>query len=137
MSRNPYAILVLGLQDLSCISPDISKEEENIMTVAETFETMQKIFNPAAAAGLNKTLQWNISGEDAGQWALKIANQTCELIPGGVDKADLSLAMSDKDWIAIAEGRQDAMQAFLTGKVKATGELPLAMRLTTLFPVKR
>jgi putative sterol carrier protein len=108
-----------------------------VMTVAETFEAMRSIFNPAAAAGLNKTIQWNISGEQAGKWAIKIVNQTCELIPGGVDKADLNLAMSDNDWVAIAEGRQDAMQAFMTGKVKATGEIPLAMRITTLFPVKR
>jgi len=49
-------------------------------TVAETFETMKTLFNPAAAAGLNKTMQWNISGEEAGKWAFKIANQTCELI---------------------------------------------------------
>ncbi len=107
------------------------------MTVAETFEAMKQIFNPAAAVGLNKTIQWNISGPETGQWAFKIANQTCELITGGVDKADLNLSMNGQDWIAIAEGRQDAMQAFLTGKVKATGEIPLAMRLTTLFPVKR
>src|SRR5450432_2976593 len=94
MSQNPCVILVLGLQDLSCISPDISKEDEVIMTVAETFETMQKIFNPAAAAGLNKTIQWNISGEEADKWAVKIANQTCEVITGGVEKPDLTLSMS-------------------------------------------
>lgn len=104
------------------------------MAVAETFETMKSLFNPSAAAGLNKTIQWNISGEEAGKWALKIANQTCELIPGGVEKPDLSLSMSDKDWLAIATGKLNAMQAFTTGKVKASGDLSLAMRLNNLFP---
>ncbi len=107
------------------------------MTVAETFEAMLTIFNPSAAAGLNKTFQWNISGEQAGVWALKIADQQCELISGGVEKPDLTLSVSDQDWLAIAEGKLDAMNAFMQGKVKATGDLMLAMRIPNIFPVKR
>ncbi len=104
------------------------------MTVAETFETMKSLFNPSAAAGLNKTIQWNISGEDAGKWAVKIVNQTCEVIPGGVEKPDLTLSMLDKDWLAIADGKLNAIQAFTTGKVKAAGDLSLAMRVNNIFP---
>lgn len=107
------------------------------MTVAETFETMQSIFNPAAAAGMNKTIQWNISGDDAGKWAFKIADQKCELIPGGVEKPDLTMSMTDKDWLAIAEGKLDPMNAFMTGKVKTAGDVMLAMRIANIFPVKR
>ncbi|HTK09674.1 MAG TPA: SCP2 sterol-binding domain-containing protein [Ktedonobacteraceae bacterium] len=107
------------------------------MTVAETFDMMRTRFNPGAAAGLNKTIQLNLSGEEAGAWALKIANQSCELIAGGVDKPDLALAMSDKDWLAITEGRLDPMQAFFTGKIKPTGDLSLGPRLTSLFQLKR
>ncbi len=107
------------------------------MTVAETFETMQSIFNPAAAAGMNKTIQWNISGDEAGKWAFKIADQKCELIPGGVEKPDLTMSMSDKDWLAIAEGKLDPMNAFMTGKVKTAGDVMLAMRIANIFPVKR
>lgn len=107
------------------------------MTVAETFETMQTLFNPSAAAGMNKTIQWNISGEEAGKWAFKIADQTCTLIPGGAEKPDLTMMMSDKDWLAIAEGKLDAMQAFMQGKVKTAGDMMLAMRVAQIFPVKR
>ncbi len=107
------------------------------MTVAETFEAMKTLFNPSAAAGLNKTIQWDINGEEAGKWAVKIANQTCEVIAGGVEKPDLTLSMSDKDWLAIAEGKLDAMNAFLTGKVKAAGDISLAMRVNTIFPRNR
>jgi len=107
------------------------------MTVDETFTTMQTIFNPSAAAGMNKTLQWNISGEEAGKWALKIANQTCELIRDGVEKPDITFIVSDKDWLAIAEGKMDAMNAFMTGKVKVTGDMMLVMRVPNLFPTGR
>jgi putative sterol carrier protein len=107
------------------------------MTVAETFETMKTLFNSTAAAGMNKTIQWNISGDEAGKWAFKIANQTCELIPGGVEKPDLTMMMSDKDWLAIAEGKLDAMNAYMTGKVKTAGDMMLAMRIPQIFPTGR
>jgi putative sterol carrier protein len=107
------------------------------MTVAETFETMKTLFNSAAAAGMNKTIQWNISGDEAGKWAFKIADQTCELIPGGVEKPDLMMIMSDKDWLAITEGRLDPMNAFMTGKIKTAGDMMLAMRLPQIFQAQR
>jgi putative sterol carrier protein len=106
------------------------------MTVAETFETMKALFNPTAAAGLNKTIQWNISGEEAGKWAIKITNLTCDIITGGIEEPDLTLLMSDKDWLAIAEGELDAMNAFMTGKVKAAGDISLAIRVNAIFPRK-
>ncbi len=107
------------------------------MTVDETFTTMQTIFNPSAAAGLNKTFQWNISGDEAGTWALKIANQTCELVRGAAEKPDITFNVKDTDWLSIAEGKLDPMNAFMTGKVKVTGDMMLAMRVPNLFPTGR
>ncbi len=105
------------------------------MTIAEAFETMVTLFNPAAAGSMNKTLQWNITGEEAGVYALKIANGTCELIKGGVEKADMTLTVSDKDWLAIAGGQLNAMTAFTGGKLKLTGDMMLAMKVQQLFPL--
>ncbi|HEY3994217.1 MAG TPA: SCP2 sterol-binding domain-containing protein [Ktedonobacteraceae bacterium] len=107
------------------------------MTIAESFETMVGLFNPAAAGSTNKTFQWNITGEEAGKYALKVANGTCELINGGVEKADVTFTVSDKDWLAIAEGKLDAMSAFATGKLKLAGDMMLAMKVQQLFPIKR
>jgi putative sterol carrier protein len=104
------------------------------MTVAESFEAMLKVFNSSAAAGLNKTFQWNITGAEAGNYALKIANGTCELITGKVEAPNLTFTVSDQDWLAIANGKLDPMAAFAGGKVKANGDLMLAMKLQNLFP---
>jgi putative sterol carrier protein len=115
----------------------MKKKENDNMTVAESFETMVSIFNPAAAGSMKKTLQWNVTGEEAEKYALKVADGKCELIPGGVEKADITFTIADKDWLAIAEGRLDAMQAFASGKLKLVGDMMLAMKIQTLFPVKR
>ena len=104
------------------------------MTVAETFEQMQQLFSPSAAGNMNKTLQWNITGDEAGKYALHIADGKCELIPGGVEKPDMTLTVSDKDWISVAQGKLDPVSAFMTGKVKVAGDMSLAMRLAQVFP---
>jgi putative sterol carrier protein len=107
------------------------------MTVTESFEQMPAIFNPAAAAGMTKTLQWNITGEEAGVWAFQINNGEGKLIPGGVEKPDITFTVSDKDWLAIAEGKLDAMNAFMTGKLKIAGDMMLGMKVPSLFPIQR
>jgi putative sterol carrier protein len=112
-----------------------NKKETLTMTIAEAFDTMVTIFNPAAAGSMNKTLQWNITGEEAGMYALKIANGTCELIKGGVEKPDMTLTVADKDWLGIATGQINAMTAFTSGKLKIAGDMMLAMKLQQLFPV--
>ena len=106
------------------------------MTVAESMKGLQEKFNPGAAAGLNKILQFNITGEQAGKWAFKVVNQACELIPGGVEKPDLTLSLVDKDWFAMVEGKLNPMNAYMTGKLKATGDIAFAMRLSNLFGIK-
>jgi putative sterol carrier protein len=107
------------------------------MTIAELFEQMPSVYNPAAAAGMNKTFQWNITGDEAGVWAFKITNGQGEVIPGGVEKPDVTFTISDKDWIAITEGKLDGMNAFMTGKLKVAGDMMLAMKLQNLFPTRR
>jgi len=104
------------------------------MTIKELFEAMPGALNPAAAAGLSKTFQWNITGDEAGVWAFKIDNGTGEVIPGGVEKPDVTFTVSDKDWIAITEGKLDATNAFMSGRLKLVGDMMLAMRLQSLFP---
>ncbi len=107
------------------------------MTVAEIFEAMPSVFNPVAATGLNKIFQWNITGDEAGIWGLKVDNGVCKVIPGGAEKPDITFTVSDKDWLSITESKLDAMNAFMTGKLKIAGDMMLAMRVPTLFPTQR
>jgi putative sterol carrier protein len=103
------------------------------MTIKELFEAMPSHYNPASGAGLTKTFQWNITGDEAGVWAFKIVDGQGELIPGGIEKPDVTITVSDKDWIAITEGKLDATSAFMTGRLKVAGDMMLAMRLQNLF----
>ena len=106
------------------------------MTMAELFEAMPARLNTAAAAGLNKTIQWNITGDDAGVWAIQIIKGTGRLIPGGVEKPDVTFTVNSKDWLAMAEGKLNAMNAVMMGKLKVAGDMGLAMRVPQLLPLE-
>ena len=104
------------------------------MTIHELFEQMPNHYNAAAGAGLTKTFQWNITGDEASVWAFKIVSGQGELIPGGVEKPDITITVGDKEWISIVEGKLTAMNAIMSGKFKVSGDMTLAMRLQQLFP---
>ena len=103
------------------------------MTVGELFEALATRFKSEAAAGLNRTLQWNITDVEPGVWAFEINDGQGRLVPGGVTNPDTTFTTSSETWVAIAEGRQDAMRAFMTGKLKVKGDMMLAMKVPNLF----
>ena len=107
------------------------------MTVAETFEALPTVFNTAAAAGMTKTIQWNITGDQAGVWAFRILNGVGELVPGGVEKPDVTFTTSDKDFLALTEGKLDPQSAFFSGQLKVAGDIGLALKVQQLFPTPR
>jgi len=56
------------------------------------------------------------------------------LVPGGVERPDTTFTVTDKTWVAIAEGRQDPTKAFMTGKLKVSGDMMLALKVPEFFP---
>lgn len=107
------------------------------MTVEELFRDLPSQFNELAAVGLTKTVQWELTGEQPGVWAFEIVDGVGHVIPGGVEKPDTTFATTDTMWIAVAEGREDPMKGFMTGKIKVTGDMMLAMRVPEFFPTKQ
>lgn len=106
-----------------------------MVQIGDVFEEMVKHFNPAAAGGTNSVYQFNISGPQGGIWAFKIENGQCELVKGGVDSPSVEIALADQDWMAIREGKLNSQMAFMQGKLKIKGDMNLAMKLQTMFPI--
>jgi putative sterol carrier protein len=103
-------------------------------TAAETFTYMQEHFNASAAQGVNAALQWELSGDGGGTWALEIANGACTLVEGGVANPKTKFKLTAADWVAVATGKLNPMNAFMTGKLKVEGDQSLALKLQAMFP---
>jgi putative sterol carrier protein len=101
----------------------------------EIFSKMPEVFDRGAAAGLNAVIQFNIEGDEGGDWYAVIKDQTCTVSEGVHDSPTLSLRMTGNDWIALCKGELNAVFAFMSGKLKAKGDIMLAQRLTKLFSI--
>jgi putative sterol carrier protein len=104
-------------------------------SVNEVFEKMPQVFNSAAATGLDIVYQFDISGAQAGQWNVVIKDGKCEVSSGVHPNPNVTLSMADVDWIAMSNGQLNGMTAFMTGKLKATGDIMAAQRIPSLFPL--
>ncbi len=106
-----------------------------LTSVTEVFEKMPQVFNASAATGLNVVYQFHITGDQAGDWYVVIKDGTCEVNQGVHASPSVSLTMADVDWLAMCNGTLNGMTAFMTGKLKASGDIMSAQRIPSLFPL--
>ena len=103
-------------------------------SVADAVQAMQAKFNPDAAKGLDLIFGFNITDEDK-HYALHVKGGTCELQESENPDANVTLVMDSETLKGIVSGETDGMQAFMGGKLRAEGDMMLAMKLSELFPV--
>jgi putative sterol carrier protein len=85
---------------------------------------------PEKAAGLNVTYQFDLSGES---WTLKIADGAASISPGPAQNPNTTLIASTDDWMNIATGKLNPVQAFMQQKLKVKGDMGMAMKLQGLL----
>ncbi|GGM27601.1 SCP2 sterol-binding domain-containing protein [Pseudomonas asuensis] len=102
------------------------------MSSSDIIENLKNKFNPDAATGLDLTYQFDI--EDGDNYHLIVKDQTCDVKAGNADEPDCTLIMNTDTLKGIVTGETDGMQAFMAGKVRAEGNMMLAMKLSELFP---
>ena len=101
--------------------------------INEIFEKMPQAFLPEKAANLNAIIQVELTGEDAGDWVLKIANGAITVNPGRDPAPNLTLTIAASDYIALSHGEANPMNLFMAGKIKLQGDMTLAMKFPDMF----
>lgn len=98
-----------------------------------TFSDMQSRFNADAAAGVDAVFQYEIS--DGGEWFITVQGGECSVAEGSSDEATVTLKMDSETLAEVMSGETDGMQAFMTGRIQAEGDIMLATRLAAIFPI--
>ncbi|WP_416425421.1 SCP2 sterol-binding domain-containing protein [Pseudomonas sp. App30] len=101
-------------------------------TLEKAQEAMQAKFDPSAAAGLDLVFGFRI--DDTKNFSLVVKDKTCQLLQGENPDAQVTLVMDEETLKGIVSGETDGMQAFMGGKLRAEGDMMLAMKLSELFP---
>ncbi|HSP56953.1 MAG TPA: SCP2 sterol-binding domain-containing protein [Halomonas sp.] len=97
-----------------------------------TFDTLQSRFDTSAAEGMDEVFQFHFS--DASDHYLMVKDGTLRIEQGEHAAPSVSLSMSTATLKSVMNGETSGMSAFMTGKLKATGNVMLATRLSSLFP---
>jgi len=102
-------------------------------TVKEVFEAMASRFRADKAAGVNATIQYDITGDQGGTWHAVIKDGTCSVSPGAASSSNLTVTMSSQDWLDMTTGKLSGQMAFMSGKLKLKGDMGLAMKIGGMF----
>jgi putative sterol carrier protein len=97
------------------------------------FDEMKSRFNSAAAAGMDVVFQYQI--DDGEPYNVTVADDSCVVAQGEHDEPSVTLSMDTQTLQEVVSGETDGMQAFMTGRIRADGDIMLATRLAALFPV--
>jgi putative sterol carrier protein len=102
-------------------------------TASEISQMMVESFVPEKAEGVNSTIQFDLSGDGGGQFYIVIQDGTVATNEGTTDNPQMTLKASIEDYYAVATGSLNAVQAFMSGKIKVSGDMGLAMKMQQMF----
>jgi len=106
------------------------------ITIDKMMNRMPKAFLPEKAGDLEAVIQYHLTGEEAGDWVVRIGDGKCEVGQGETDDATMTLSADSQDYKDIIFGNLDPMTAFMQQKVKLKGNLNLALGLTKYFKLR-
>jgi hypothetical protein len=103
-------------------------------TPQDVFDGMRASFQAGKAKGVHAGYQWHLSGPKGGEWWIKVNNGTFQMGMGVMKDPSVIFVVSDKDWVALSDGRLGGTWAYLTGRLKIRGDRGLAKKLGEIFP---
>jgi putative sterol carrier protein len=102
-------------------------------SVKEIFEAMPSSFNKDAAQGLDAVYQFDLSGDGGGKWYVVVRNETCDVQEGTHASPNVTISMVANDYLDMINGKANGQMLFMTGRLRVSGDLGLAIRMQSLF----
>ena len=106
----------------------------NPTTVKEFFQLLPDQLDSDAAEDLDAVYQFDLSGAQGGQYILTIREGVCQIAEGLHADPHVVLSMAGEDCIKILKGQLSGTYVAMSGRLKISGDIGLAMQLKALFP---
>ena len=103
-------------------------------TIKEFFQVLPDKLDADAAEDVDAVYQFDLSGAQGGQYILTIRDGVCQVSNGMHEDPHVSLSMSGEDCIKILKGQLSGPAVAMSGRLKISGDIGLAMQLKALFP---
>ncbi|MFE9206112.1 SCP2 sterol-binding domain-containing protein [Micromonospora sp. NPDC007230] len=108
--------------------------------LSAVFERMPTLFRADRAGSTNAVIHWNVTGRPDGgtdTYEIVIENGTCVVSDTPQRDPKLSLTMGPVEFLKIVSGGGNPVMMFMTGKLKAKGDLGLAANIANLFDIPK
>ena len=133
-----FAQLVKSTPDAELAKIMSSDRRANVLD--SIFARFPDLFRAERAGSTNAVIHWNITGRpDGGQdtYELVIGDGACVLSPSPAQDPKLAVTVGPVDFLKVVSGNANPVMLFMTGKVKAKGDLGLAAKIGDLFDIPK
>jgi putative sterol carrier protein len=138
VSPAEFAKIVKDTPDSQIAS--VMKSDSRGKVLDAIFQRMPSTFRADRAGSTNAVIHWIISGRpDGGQdtYELVIGDGKCVLSPAPEHDPKLAVSVGPVDFLKVVSGNGNPMMMFMTGKLKAKGDLGLAANIPQLFDIPK
>lgn len=104
-----------------------------VNSVADVFAHIEEGFHPEKAEGMDAVFQFVLSGDNGGDYWVKVTNQQVEAHEGVHPSPTMTLRATAEDFLALVNGEVNPMTAFMQGKIKVQGDMGLALKLQSVL----
>jgi putative sterol carrier protein len=102
-------------------------------TPQQVFDAMPPAFQRDKAGPVELALNFSVGGEGGGEWWLQIEDGECRVAAGQLRNPTATIRMSAEDLVAVFGGSLNAVAAYMSGRVKVTGDVTAIMNVLSFF----
>jgi putative sterol carrier protein len=94
-------------------------------------------YDSSMSESFTGNIQVELTGEKSGNWYLAFQNGQCNVIEGNAEEPTLSLSCDSADFNDLLQGTLDPTKAYMSGKLKITGNILVVMKLASMLKSKK
>ena len=103
-------------------------------TIAEFFQLLPASLDRDAAEDVAVVYQFDLSGTQGGQYSVQVKDGACTVQAGAHADPQVTISMAGDDCLKLLNGKLNVPASVMTGRLRVSGDMGLAMQLKSLFP---
>lgn len=103
-----------------------------VASVPEYFSTLSQRFESEGAAGVDAIFQFELGA--SGTYHVHVKDGGMTVVEGAHAAPTTTIKMEGDNFVKMSNGELNGQMAYMTGKMKIAGSIPMAMKMKTIFP---
>ncbi len=103
-------------------------------SVAEFFQSLTASLDRDAAEDVTVVYQFDLSGTQGGQYSVQVGDGACTVQQGMHPDPHVTISMTGEDCLKLLNGKLNVPASVMTGRLRVSGDMGLALQLKSLFP---